>query len=74
MTSPRPWHPGQVRSSVKNPWAWRILPEPPQVGQVLGFDPAFAPVPEHASQVTEVGMRIWAALPENASSSVIYML
>ena len=74
ITWPRPWQAGQVRSSVKNPCAWRILPCPEQVGQVLGLVPALAPVPEHASHVTDVGMRICAALPVNASSSVISML
>ena len=39
-----------------------------------GIEPAFAPVPEQDSQVTEVGMRICADLPANASSSVISML
>ena len=33
-------------------------PAPPQVGQVFGFEPGLAPVPEQASQVTAVGMRI----------------
>jgi len=47
---------------------------PPQLAQAFGFVPAFAPEPEHASQVTDVGMRICAALPENASSSVISIL
>ena len=51
MTWPRPWQDGQVRSRVKKPWAWRILPWPPQVEQVLGLVPALAPVPEQASQV-----------------------
>ena len=36
---------------------------PPQVAQVFGLVPALAPVPEQASQVTEVGMRICAVLP-----------
>src|SRR5271170_4031910 len=58
---PRPWQFGQVRSIVKNPWAWRTLPAPPHIGQVFGLVPALAPEPEQASQVTEVGMRICAA-------------
>jgi len=36
--------------------------------------PALAPLPEQVSQVTEVGSRICAVLPEYASSSVISML
>ena len=53
ITWPRPWQVGQVRSSVKKPCAWRILPAPPQVAQVFGLVPALAPVPEQTSQVTE---------------------
>src|SRR6516225_1609480 len=64
ITWPRPWQLGQVRSSVKNPWACRMRPCPPQVGQAFGLVPAFAPEPEQASQVTEVGMRTCAVLPE----------
>ena len=63
ITWPRPWQPGQVRSSVKKPWAWRRRPAPPQCGQAFGFDPGLAPVPEQDSQDTEVGNRTWAALP-----------
>ncbi len=37
ITWPRPWQVGQVRSSVKKPWAWRMRPAPPQVGQVFGL-------------------------------------
>ena len=74
ITWPRPWQFGQVRSSVKKPWAWRILPWPPHIGQAFGLVPALAPVPEQASQVTDVGMRICAVLPTKASSSVISML
>src|SRR5277367_733925 len=61
---PRPWQLGQVRSSVKKPWAWRTLPCPPHIAQALGLEPGLAPLPEHASQVTEVGMRTAAVLPE----------
>ena len=50
------------------------LPAPPQVVQVFGLVPALAPVPEQASQVTEVGMRTCAVLPAKASSSVISIL
>src|SRR5689334_6078052 len=74
MTWPRPWQVGQVRSSVKNPCACLILPAPAQVEQGLGLVPALAPLPEHASQVTDVGMRICADLPANASSRLISML
>ena len=63
ITWPRPWQATQVRSSVKKPWVWRTLPAPPQVAQVFGLEPGFAPEPEHASQVTEVGMRTCAVLP-----------
>src|SRR5262249_8400932 len=64
MTWPRPWQAGQVRSSVKKPLAGRVRPRPPQVGQALGLVPALAPEPEQPSQVTEVGMRTWAVLPQ----------
>ena len=63
ITWPRPWQRGQVRSSVKKPCAWRIWPWPPQVAQVFGLVPVLAPVPEQASQVTEVGSRTCAVLP-----------
>jgi hypothetical protein len=55
ITSPRPPQFGHERSIEKKPCAARTRPAPPQVGQVRGFEPAFAPVPEHTSQVTEVG-------------------
>src|SRR5215831_20822604 len=71
---PRPWQPGQVRSSVKKPCDCRTRPAPPQVEQVFGLVPALAPVPEQASHDTEVGMRTCAVLPANASSSAISML
>src|ERR1700758_5768465 len=71
---PRPWQFGQVRSSVKKPCAWRTRPWPPHIGQVFGLVPALAPEPEQASQVTEVGKRIWAVLLLKASWSVISML
>ena len=64
ITWPRPWQLGQVRSSVKKPWAWRMRPGPPQVGQAFGLVPVLAPEPEQASQVTEVGIRTCAVLPE----------
>ena len=68
ITWPRPWQFGQVRSSVKKPWAWRTRPWPPQVAQVFGLVPALAPEPEQASQVTEVGMRTARSCPRKASS------
>src|SRR5690349_23432184 len=71
---PRPWQPGQVRSSVKKPWACRIRPAPPQAEQFFGLVPTLAPVPEQDSQVTETGISIFAVLPRYASSSVISML
>src|SRR5664279_3354397 len=74
ITWPRPRQVGQVRSSVKKPCACLILPAPPQVAQAFGLLPALAPVPEQASQATEVGMRICAVLPSNASSRLISML
>src|SRR5262245_44994050 len=74
ITWPRPWQLTHVRSSVKKPWAWRILPCPPQVGQALGFVPALAPEPEHGSQVTDVGMRTCATFPKYASCRLISML
>src|SRR5262245_37055729 len=74
MTWPLPWQFGQVLSRVKKPCACRILPWPPQVGQALGWVPALAPEPEQTSQVTDVGMRICAVLPANASSSLISIL
>ncbi len=37
---------------------------PSQVGQAFGLLPALAPEPEQASQVTEVGIRTCAVLPE----------
>src|SRR3954447_8278249 len=74
MVSPRPWQVGQVRSMAKKPCCARTRPWPPQVAQVFGFDLGLAPVPEQASQVTEVGTFRLAVLPENASSSVISML
>src|ERR1700685_1416700 len=71
---PRPWQFGQVRSRVKKPWAWRTLPWPPHIWQVLGLVPALAPEPEQASQGADVGMRIGAAWPAYASCSEISML
>ena len=52
-----------MRSRVKKPWAWRILPWPPQVAHTLGLVPDWAPLPVQDSQVTEVGILIGAFLP-----------
>ena len=73
-TSPRPWQVGQVRSMEKNPCWARTRPCPAQVGQTRGRDPGLAPLPEQASQVTEVGILTVAFLPRNASSSSMSML
>ncbi len=73
ITSPRPWQEMQARSMAKKPCCARMRPEPPQVGQVFGLVPGLAPEPVQMSQVTLVGTRISAALPWNASSSVISM-
>ena len=40
---------------VKKPWLALTLPLPPQVRQVCGLVPGLAPVPEHLTQVIEVG-------------------
>ena len=74
MTWPRPWQVGQVRSTVKKPDCERTAPAPPQVPQVLGLDPALAPVPLQVSQVTDEGTRICAVLPVKASVRQISML
>src|SRR3974390_1511441 len=74
MISPRPWQDMHVRSIVKKPWLARTFPNPWQVGQVTGLEPASAPAPAHASQVTEAGTRICAALPAKASASEISIL
>jgi hypothetical protein len=42
--------------------------------QVVGAVPALAPEPVQASHTTEVGTRICAVLPTNASLSVISIL
>ncbi len=60
---PRPWQVGQVRSIAKKPCCARTRPCPAQVLQVVGLEPAFAPVPEQVSQDTAVGILIAAVLP-----------
>ena len=74
MVWPRPWQDGQVRSMAKKPCCARTRPWPPQVRQVTGFEPARAPDPEQASQLTEVGILMVAFLPWKASSRVISRL
>src|SRR3974377_2065259 len=64
----------QVRSIVKKPWLARTFPNPWQVGQVTGIEPASAPAPAQASQVTDAGTRICAVLPAKASASEISIL
>ena len=71
---PRPWQGGQVRSIEKKPWLARTRPEPPHIAQVTGCVPGLAPEPEHSEHWIEVGTRIWAVLPANASSRLISML
>src|SRR5687767_6734213 len=74
ITCPRPWQDWHVRSTVKNPEDCRTAPEPWQVGQVFGDEPGLAPLPLHASHVTEEGTRICAVLPTKASVRAISML
>src|SRR6185437_15279588 len=74
MVVPRPWHCGQVRSMEKKPWLARTRPEPEHIEQVTGCVPGWAPEPEHSSHEMEVGTRICAVLPVNASSSEISIL
>ena len=61
MVWPRPWQVGQVRSMAKKPCWARTRPWPAQVRQVVGLEPALAPVPEHASQAMDVGSLIVAS-------------
>ena len=70
MSCPAPPQVGQVRSTVKKPCCARTLPMPEQVGQADGSAPPCAPVPEHTSQVTEVGTWIVRCIPRNASSKL----
>ena len=46
-----------------------MRPAPAQVGQALGLVPVLAPVPEQASQATEVGIRSCAVLPQFATKT-----
>src|SRR6185312_6243509 len=48
-------------------WPW-------QVGQLIGREPASAPLPLHTSQDARVGTRTVVCLPLKASSSVISRL
>ena len=45
MKRPVPWHLWQVCWIEKKPCCSRTWPEPPQVGQVLGWVPGLAPLP-----------------------------
>ena len=49
---------------------WTV-PAPLQAPPVLALVPGLAPVPLQASQRSQLGMRICASLPLDASSSVI---
>ena len=70
--APRQWL--QVRATLKKP-CWKVTwPAPRQVGQVTGFVPAAAPVPEQVEQVSARGMRIWVSAPKAASSNEISRL
>ncbi len=74
ITWPRPWQVGQVRSTVKKPDCERTAPCPPQVPQVFGLVPGFAPEQAVSAQVTDDGTRICAVLPVKASVRLISML
>ncbi len=63
ITWPFPMQTGQVRSMVKKPWLWRILPWPLQVEQVVGLVPGLAPEPWQASQAAVLGTLMVARLP-----------
>src|SRR5579864_8721747 len=71
---PEPWQVGQGRSTVKKPCCDRTLPCPWQVRQLVGRDPASAPLPLQESQCTKVATRTVVCLPRKASSSETSML
>jgi len=73
MTLPFPRQVGQVCCTLKKPWRICTEPAPLQVPQVLTWVPGLAPVPLQVSQLSQLGMRIWASLPRAASSSVTSM-
>ena len=54
---------GQVRSMEKKPWEARTRPWPPQLVQVVGLVPGFAPDPSHASQFIAAGTPISTSAP-----------
>src|SRR5690349_3784772 len=74
ITWPLPWHVGQVRSTVKKPCDALTAPWPPQVPQVLGWEPGLAPEPLQTSQAVAVGTLICAVLPAKASVRLISIL
>ena len=68
-TVPRPPHCGQIWLREKRPWlSWRV-PEPPQRGQVTGWVPGAAPVPEQVWQRTSVVRLTEVVTPLTASSN-----
>ncbi len=71
MTRPAPWQWWQVRAMEKNPCVSRISPAPPQVGQVFGPVPGFAPEPWQVSQGFGRGMVMRDTVPKAASSKPI---
>ena len=51
-----------------------MVPEPPQVGQVLKEVPFLAPVPLHGASLTNVGILRVLLTPEAMSARVILMV
>ena len=69
---PRQWL--QVRATLKKP-CWKVTwPAPRQVGQVAGFVPGAAPLPEQEEQVSALGIRSCVSVPKAASSKEISRL
>ena len=69
---PRQWL--QVRATLKKP-CWNVTwPAPRQVGQLVGFVPGAAPLPEQEEQVSARGMRSCVSVPKAASSKEISRL
>ncbi|MNH18341.1 hypothetical protein D3C79_780400 [compost metagenome] len=68
MILPWPWQRGQVCCTEKKPCCMRTWPIPPQVGQVDGVEPFFAPLPSQGWQLTSVGTRMLTVVPRTASS------
>ena len=71
MTRPCPWQWWQVRAIEKKPWVSRTSPAPPQVGQVRGPVPGFAPEPLQVAHGFGRGMVMRAVVPNAASSKAI---